>query len=221
MDAVENEPKVSDWEEIEKKMNMTVGLQKQKRTGLKKTYAVRILPPDFREDEETGEVEYYLYFTTRNFKSKSMKCSRHVWRRAEGRSGPGVVRDGFDSLSSKHDFLLYHEGEGEDAKVVAVDILPSTTYNAKTNAPENVQDQEYIELAINSATGEIQFQAVPIGVSKTQLQQLIAELDKVDSVNAGDTLGKAFYVYELQGNRLKVEPPPRGVGMGRPGQVGL
>ena len=219
MQTIDNAPKQSDWEEIEKKMNSTVGFQKVKRAGLKKIYAVRVLPPDFQMDESGGdEHEYKFYYTSRNFKPKNAACTKHVWRRAEGRSGVGVVRDGFDSLSSKHDFLLH---EDEKGTIVGVDLLPATTYNAKTNAPADVHDLQYIELAINGTTGEIEFLQVPIGVTKQQIQQLITELDKVDNINAGDMIGNAFRVYELQGNRIKVEPPPRGAGFGRPGSVGV
>lgn len=220
MQAIENNnPKVADWKEIEKKMNSTVGFQKVKRVGLKKIYAVRVLPPDFRMDDTGGENhEYKFYYTSRNFKPRNAPCTKHVWRRAEGRSGVGVVRDGFDSLSSKHDFLLHEDAEGV---IVSVDLLPGTTYNAKTNAPADIHDLQYIELAINGSTGEIEFLQVPIGVTKQQIQQLITELDKLDVINAGDMIGNAFRVYELQGNRMKVEPPPRNTPYGRPGAVGI
>lgn len=206
----------------------SVGLNKVKRTGLNKIYAVRVKPPDFQADETGGENHKFLfYYTTRNFKPKSQECTKHVWRRAEGRTGPGVVRDGFDSLSGNHDFILHEQpGEKDDdgkqaaGKIVAVDILPSTTYNAKTNAPRNVQEYKLIELAINTATGEIEFLEVPIGVSKQQLQQLITEIDKLSNINAGDRIGGRYYVYELQGNRLRIEPPAQGnMGAGRPGSV--
>jgi hypothetical protein len=195
-----------------------IGLRKVKREGLKKSYAVRILPPDFQMDETGGENHKYMfYYTSRNFKPKAQECTKHVWRRAEGRGGVGVVRDGFDSISGKHDFLLHEK----DGKIVAVDLLPSNTYNAKSNAPMDTHDLEYVELAINTATGEIEFLKVPIGVTKQQLQQLITELDKLDLIQAGDVIGGAFRVYEMQGNRLKIEPPPKGSTHGRPGHVGF
>jgi hypothetical protein len=183
----------------------TVGLQKVKREGLKKIYAVRILPPDFELDELDGENHKYTFFyTSRNYESKSQPCSKHIWRRAEGRSGVGVVRDGFDAISNKHDFLLHEDATG---KIVAVDLLPKNTYNAKTNAPASTHDLQHIELAINTATGELEFLQIPIKVTKAQIQQLITELDKMDVLQAGGMIGRAYSVYEIQGNRVKIELP--------------
>jgi len=199
-----------------------VGLRKVKRVGLKKVYAVRIQPPDFQMDEQGGDDHKYLfYYTSRNYKSKRAECTKHIWRRAEGRSGPGVVRDGFDAISSRHDFLLHVKPGEKDSPdtVVGVDVLPATTYTAKTNAPLQVQECDHIELAINVSTGEIEFMEVPIGVSKQQIQQLITEIDKKELIQAGDVLGGVFNVYELQGNRLKVAPPARGASTSTPGQV--
>jgi len=197
-----------------------VGLKKAKRKNLKKIYAVRVQPPDFQTDEEDKH-KFLFYYISKNFKSKSSECSHHVWRRAEGRTGPGVVRDGLDTLSSRYDFIL-HEKKGtktKAAQIVGVDLIPSTVYSAKGNAPSNMHDLARIQAAINLATGEVEFIEVPIGVTKPQLQMLISELDKVSEVNVGDTLGGTFHVYEIQGNRLFVDPPSKNAGPVRPGQV--
>jgi hypothetical protein len=184
-----------------------VGLRKVKRIGTKKIYAVRVLPPDFKMDEEGGgDTQFFFYYVSRNYKPVSSECTKHVWKRAEGQAGPGVVRNGFDTLSSSRDFLLHEK----DGKIIAVDILPSNAYTSKTSAPAVLHDLQHIEVIINVSTGEVEFVAVPVGVSKQQLQQLIGELDKVDMIQAGDTLGGAFYVHELQGNRVKISPPSRG-----------
>lgn len=186
-----------------------VGLRKVKRIGTKKIYAVRVLPPDFKMDENSGDTQFFFYYVSRNYKSLSSECTKHVWKRAEGQTGPGVVRNGFDTLSSSRDFLLHEK----DGKIIAVDILPANVYTSKTSAPAALHDLQHIEAVLNVSTGEVEFISVPVGVSKQQLQQLIAELDKVDMVQAGDTLGGAFYVHELQGNRLKISPPSRGAGV--------
>ena len=203
--------------------NTEVGLRKVKRTGLKQIYAVRILPPDFELDEEGGENHKYKFFyTSKNYKACEKECSKHVWRRAEGRTGPGVIRDGFDALSTEYDFILHEDrSEKKDGIIVGVDLIPANTYNAKRNAPVEVQEFEFIELAINTSTGEIEFIAVPIKVTKMQLQNLIREIDKLELIQAGDVIGNQFPVYEIHGNRLKVTPPHAATSMRVPGQVGF
>ena len=204
--------------------NQEIGLRKAKRKGLKQIYAVRVLPPDFVLDESGGEDHQYKFFyTSKNYKACEKECTKHVWRRSEGRTGPGVIRDGFDALSSDYDFILHEDPTmGKEGMIVGVDLIPATTYNAKRTAPLDVQGYDYIELAINASTGEIEFIAVPVKVTKLQLQNLIKVIDKLELIQAGDVLGNQFSVYEIHGNRLKIAPPVSGGGAPRtPGQVGI
>lgn len=192
-----------------------IGLRKKAKNHLTAEHIVKMEPPDFSVDDD-GQPRCELNYGTVDFKPKTAPCSQAVWRRAEGRSGDGVVRDGLTTKSGRCDFILYRE-KGKD-EVVAIDTVPKEFYQGKRNAPAKIHDLESGEFLINPTTGEITVEPdkLPVGFTKRQLHIVIRELNKSTLVQTGQMLGGAFEVTDVRGNRVFIALPRQGFSAGGP-----
>lgn len=185
-------------------MTTTPGMVKQKRLNVKPTVAVNIKPPEYTLDPSGGENHTYkcVYVTTGG-KQIKQKCTPAVWRKCEGKTGDGNVRDGL-CFKTNSDFIIWTDGEGV---VVDVDVLPSDYYQARQVAPVDVVDREGVELVIHQASGSVDIKKICLGATRQKMERLIQELNKLDRVSPGDSIPGGYEVLSVSGNRVIVSIP--------------
>lgn len=176
-------------------------LVKPKRDNVKKTEAFSIKPPLVEADPNGGENHKYLCkYVSSNYREVKQVCSFDVWKRCEGRQIPGKVRDGLDSRLN-NDFVIIHDDKGT---IVDIDIIPKTYYASRAVLPDHLQDKHDIVARINTKTGGIEITQCPAGVTKMIIRRLIDSLDKVTTIQTGDTLPGGFEVINVSGNQVSV-----------------
>lgn len=185
-------------------LTTTPGMVKHKRLNLKPTVAVNIKPPEYLLDPSGGENHTYkcVYVTTGG-KQIKQKCTPAVWRRCEGKTGEGQVRDGL-CFKTNSDFIIWTNG---DDVVEDVDVLPSDYYLARQVAPVDVVEREGIELVISQSTGSVEIKKVCLRATRQKLERLIAELNKLDHLSPGDSIPGGFEIMSVSGNRVTVSIP--------------
>lgn len=180
------------------------GLVKAKRDRVKKHRAVNMKPPEYRTDPLEGDNhKFFIIYVNANHKQVRAECTWDVWRKVEGQNREGEPRDGYDSRL--YDEFVVVES-ADSGLVVDVDIMPKNTYSKNSIMPDNVSHQKTINLRITQNTGSIEVTQVPPGVTKPSIMKLMNELDKVDTVKAGDILPGGFEILEVAGNRVAVRP---------------
>ena len=176
-------------------------LVKPTREGVKKTEAFSIKPPLVQADPDGGDNhEYLCSYVSANYREVSQLCTFDVWKRCEGRQVPGKVRDGLDARL-QNDFVIIQD---KDGKVTDIDILPKTYYTSKAVLPDHLQGKEDIVLKINVKTGGVEVTQCPAGVSKNLVVKLINALDKISTIQTGDTIPGGFEVINVSGNQVSV-----------------
>ena len=182
-------------------------LVKPTREGLKKTEAFSIKPPLVQADPDGGDNhEYLCCYVSGNYREVQQPCTFDVWKRCESRQVPGRVRDGLDARL-QNDFVII---QNKDGKVVDIDILPKTYYASKAVLPDHLQNKEDIVIKINNKTGGIEVMQCPAGVSKNMLVKLVNALDKISTIQTGDSIPGGFEVINVSGNQISVVATARG-----------
>lgn len=188
-------------------LTTTPGMVKTKRTGLKPHMAVNIKPPEYALDPSGGENHTYkCVYVTSGGKQIKQKCSASVWRKCEGKTGDGRVRDGLCHKTNT-EFIMWADTQGN---IVDVDILPGDYYLARQVAPEDVISHEGVEVIIHQATGAVEVRKTCLGLTRAKLERLIGELNKLDKLSPGDSLPGGFEIMSISGNRVNISIPARG-----------
>lgn len=182
-------------------------LNKAKRHFAKKYDAVSIKPPTVVPDPDGGDDHKYfcVFVSEEGAASKQMRlpCTLDVWKRCEGRTGAGSVRNGLDARLHNN-FVMYENAEGE---IYDVDILPKQYYATKAMIPERLRDKEDILIKVNPRLGSLDVSQVPAGVTKAKLASLVNTLNKLETIQSGDTLAGGFEVLYVSGTTLSIAPP--------------
>ena len=188
-------------------MTSVPGMVKAKRVGVKPTIAVNIKPPEYALDPSGGENHTYkCVYVTAGGKQIKVKCTPAVWRKCEGKSGDGRVRDGL-CFKTNTEFIIWSDGNGT---VTDVDVLPGDYYQARQVAPADIIDNEALELLVNQGTGAIEVKKICLGVTRARIERLIGELNKLDKLSPGDSIPGGFEILSVSGNRVSISVSVKG-----------
>jgi hypothetical protein len=203
-------------------------MNKPTRNNVKMVRAGSIKPPGYELDPTGGENhKYKCVYVTDQGKQITQRCTHEVWKRCEGRNLEGRARDGLcDKLHCQ--FLLWIDGEQfknsppnmDPGLITSIDILPENYYMPKQVMPELIADRSTIGLNVDQIDGHIEIvalstkdnnntRAIPAGVTKSMLERLIKEINKVPTLEPGDTLPGGFEVTGVNGKIVEILPPHR------------
>lgn len=192
---------------MNKALETTPGMVKVTRLGLKAIKSVNIKPPEYVLDEKGGEDHIYkCVYVTPGGKQIKQRCTAPVWRKCEGKTGEGRLRDGLCQRTNT-EFILWSDSNDV---VVDIDVLPGDYYMARQVAPESIIDHEGVELIINQGTGSVEVKKTCLGLTRAKLERLINELNKLDRLSPGDNLPGNFEIMSISGNRVTVSVPSKG-----------
>jgi len=181
-------------------MSKTVsGLEKPKRENVNKILAVNMKPAELRETDEG--LRTLVTFVEANGDSRTLDCTKEVYRRVEGNPRPGKAHYPMDMLLDKN-FLI--SVDKQTNKVVGVDVMPKVL----TNRFGKLADQdtiEFVSMRINQDTGDIDIKSVPPKVGAKDLIRIINSLDNEELITTGQRLAGRYEVMSVSGNSVEID----------------
>lgn len=192
-------------------------MKKAIRAGVKPIRVHSIKPPGYELDPQGGDDHIYkCVYVTDQGKQVTQRCTHEVWKRCEGRNLEGRPRDGLADKLHNH-FIMWVDDQVHTnvspnmAKglIKSIDVVPTNYYSRKAprGMPAEIFDRETIELEIDQTEGYITVRKLAPGVNQNTIERLIKELNKVDSIEVGDTFPGGFEVTRADGKIIEVLPP--------------
>ena len=183
------------------KKHMT--LKKPTLTPTTRHRSVSLKPVNFNEQDRT----FRARFVTPEGKELDIPCTKDVFRRIDGPKN----KAGLDMAIDK-DYVIHVTQESckvsaSDVKLVTnVHAYPKVAY-ARGLVPEKSKGVTALEIRV-LANGDIDVEVVPPKVTYHIVQKVLAELDSLSEVSAGDILLDEYEVTSVAGNRISIELLP-------------
>lgn len=197
---------------------MTNSFQKDNISGYKRIVAQSLAHAGRQEDEDTGEVTYFISFLVITG-SASIRyrrpCTKEVFKKCYGRhpdDDPNTLPVGGWCTQIGRKYYVYVSGKKENDWVVErVSSFPENVYTPKT-APEAMMEQEDLDLQYDTdgsfhvvmrrLNREVSLPIFPVGLSLMEFGKLTAEIDKQDALSIGDTVYRNWNIANIAGGRV-------------------
>lgn len=188
-------------------------MTKSKRENLRFVLAASILPPAF--STKGDETTFKCVYVTPEGKQITHMCTHEVWKRCEGNNQVGKPRNGLCEKINVLFFMWVDDSKNKDATrkeekgvVVDIDVIPENYYQRTQVRPEYMLNQETIDVQI-SPGGSVVVDAIPTGVNRKNIENLILGLNEVDKLAVGDRIKGGYEVQDIIGNKVKFLTPPK------------
>lgn len=185
-------------------------LSKKKRQNVDKRLACSLKPASLvEEDGPEGEIVgksliTYVDDTTRN--EVIMPCTREVYRRVTGDPKPGKRKVRSLDYRLGTNFVVVVETKNSVPTVTGIDVLPEIEIRKFGLVPEDQQDVDYVTIAVNPLTGELEVKSVPPNLTKRTLLHILNSIDREEHLFPGQRLGGRHEVMGVSGNQVSIDP---------------